>query len=344
MKNFKVLIVDDSAIVRQIFTRELNRIDGIEVVGTAANPYIARDKIIKLLPDVITLDIEMPKMDGISFLKKLMKYHPLPVIVVSSLTNKGSTIAMEAMELGALEVMTKPGAAYTVGDMSIELADKIKAIASIKVSKRHRKEDVKKSIEKLSITTTTEKIIAIGSSTGGTKALSRILPTLPNNSPGILIVQHMPEYFTLSFANRLNDLCDMEVKEAVDGESIHTGKILIAPGNNHMMLQRSGARYYVQVKKGPLVSRHRPSVDVLFKSVAKFAGENSVGVIMTGMGKDGAEGTLMIHENGGRTIAQDEKSCIVFGMPYEAIKLKGVDHVVSLENIPAKMLELAQQF
>jgi len=341
MKNIKVLIVDDSAIVRQIFTKELNRMEGIEVVGSAANPYIARDKIIKLKPDVLTLDIEMPKMDGISFLKKLMKYFPLPVIVVSSLTQKGSVIAMEAIEEGALEVMCKPGAAYTVGDMSIELADKIKAVASVKVQKRKNLKLSTTKPKKLSITTTTEKIIAIGSSTGGTRALSEILPTLPVNSPGILIVQHMPEFFTNSFANRLNEICDVEVKEAENGETVHTGKVLVAPGNHHMILRRSGARYYVEVKDGPLVSRHRPSVDVLFKSVAKYAGKNAVGVIMTGMGRDGAAGMKLMHDNGVRTIAQDEKSCIVFGMPNEAIKVGGVDHIISLNKIPSKMLELA---
>ncbi|MBN2281741.1 MAG: chemotaxis response regulator protein-glutamate methylesterase [Candidatus Marinimicrobia bacterium] len=343
MKTIKVLIVDDSAIVRQIFTRELSRIEGIEVVGSAANPYIARDKIIKLKPDVVTLDIEMPKMDGISFLKKLMKYYPLPVIVVSSLTRKGSAIAMEAIEEGALEVMSKPGAAYTVGDMSIQLADKIKAVATVKVQKKEERKNSSPKIGKLSITTTTEKIIAIGSSTGGTKALSDILPSLPVNSPGILIVQHMPEFFTNSFASRLNEICDVEVKEAEDGETVQSGKVLIAPGNHHMLLRRSGARYYVEIKDGPLVTRHRPSVDVLFKSVARYAGKNAVGVIMTGMGRDGAAGMKLMHESGAKTIAQDEKSCIVFGMPNEAIKLGAADHVLSLEKIPAKMLELAQK-
>jgi two-component system chemotaxis response regulator CheB len=341
MEEIKVLIVDDSAIVRQVFTRELNRIDGIQVVGSAANPYIARDKIVKLKPDVVTLDIEMPRMDGISFLKKLMKYYPLPVIIVSSLTQKGSIIALEALELGALEVLNKPGAAYSVGDMSIELADKIRAVATVKVQKKDAAKNTEEKIEKLSLTTTTEKIVAIGSSTGGTKALSAILPAFPKNSPGILIVQHMPEHFTNSFANRLNELCDMEVKEAEDGETVHSGKVLIAPGNKHMLLRRSGARYYIQIKQGPLVSRHRPSVDVLFKSVARYAGKNSLGVMMTGMGKDGAEGMKMLHDVGAKTIAQDEKSCVVFGMPQEAIKRNAVDQIVSLKNIPSKILELA---
>jgi len=341
MEEIKVLIVDDSAIVRQVFTRELNRIDGIQVVGSAANPYIARDKIVKLKPDVVTLDIEMPRMDGISFLKKLMKYYPLPVIIVSSLTQKGSIIALEALELGALEVLNKPGAAYSVGDMSIELADKIRAVATVKVQKKDAAKNTEEKIEKLSLTTTTEKIVAIGSSTGGTKALSAILPAFPKNSPGILIVQHMPEHFTNSFANRLNELCDMEVKEAEDGETVHSGKVLIAPGNKHMLLRRSGARYYIQIKQGPLVSRHRPSVDVLFKSVARYAGKNSLGVMMTGMGKDGAEGMKMLHDVGAKNIAQDEKSCVVFGMPQEAIKRNAVDQIVSLKNIPSKILELA---
>ncbi len=339
----KVLIVDDSAMVRSILQRELSRDPNIEVVGTAPDPYVARDKIVQLKPDVITLDIEMPRMDGITFLKKLMKYYPLPVIIVSSLTPKGSELAMEALEAGAVEVMCKPGAAYTVGDMAIELIEKIKGVVHIDVKRRKPQVIAKGSLPKLSLTKTTHKVVVIGASTGGTEALARVLSVLPPNSPGIAIVQHMPEHFTRSFANRLNDLCDIEVKEAENGDTLHPGRALIAPGNYHMLLKRSGARYYVEVKSGPLVSRHRPSVDVLFKSAAQYGGKNVVGVIMTGMGRDGAEGMKMLHDNGAKTIAQDEATCVVFGMPKEAIALNAVDYVLPLEKIPEKILELAQE-
>ncbi len=341
MRKIKVLIIDDSAVVRNIFEKELSRDSQIEVVGTAANPYIARDKIVKLKPDVLTLDIEMPRMDGITFLKKVMQYFPLPVIIVSSLTQKGGKIALEAMDEGAVEVMTKPGAAYSVGDMSVELIDKIKAVSTIKAVKKTS--STSETIKKLSMTTTTEKIIAIGSSTGGTQALTKILPSLPKTAPGIIIVQHMPEHFTKSFADRLNELCEMEVKEAENNDTVHTGKILIAPGNYHMLLKRSGARYHINIKSGPLVGRHRPSVNVLFKSVAKYVGANAVGVILTGMGKDGAEGMRMMKGEGATTIAQDEQSCIVFGMPKEAISLGCIDYTLPLLKIPQKMLSLAQK-
>lgn len=340
----KVLIVDDSAMVRNILQRELQRDPSIEIIGTAPDPYVARDKIVQLKPDVITLDIEMPRMDGLTFLKKLMQYYPLPVIIVSSLTPKGGELAMEALEAGAVEVMCKPGAAYTVGDMAIELIDKIKAAARVKVKKKDPSQTtIKGSMPKLSMTKTTHKVVVMGASTGGTEALAQVLSVMPPNSPGIAIVQHMPENFTKSFANRLNDLCDIEVKEAENGDTVHPGRALIAPGNYHMLLKRSGARYYVEVKQGPLVSRHRPSVDVLFKSAAQYGGKNVVGVIMTGMGKDGAEGMKMLHDQGAKTIAQDEATCVVFGMPKEAIALGGVDYVVPLEKIPQKILELAAE-
>ncbi|MCX8065359.1 MAG: chemotaxis response regulator protein-glutamate methylesterase [Candidatus Hydrogenedentes bacterium] len=339
----KVLIVDDSAMVRSILQKELSKDSNIEVVGTAPDPYVARDKIVQLKPDVITLDIEMPRMDGITFLKKLMKYYPLPVIIVSSLTPKGSEIAMEALELGAVEVMCKPGASYTVGDMAIELIEKIKAVVHIDVKKRKPQVITKGLLPKLSLTKTTHKVVVIGASTGGTEALARVLSVLPRNSPGIAIVQHMPEHFTRSFANRLNDLCDIEVKEAENGDSIYPGRALIAPGNYHMIFRRSGARYYVEIKSGPLVSRHRPSVDVLFKSASQYGGKNVIGVIMTGMGKDGAEGMKMLHDNGAKTIAQDEATCVVFGMPKEAIALNAVDYILPLDKIPEKILELAQE-
>jgi len=340
-KKIKVLIVDDSAIVRKIFSRELGRDPRIEIVGTAPDPYVARDKIVRLKPDVITLDIEMPRMDGITFLKKLMHHHPLPIVIVSSLTPKGGELALEAIESGAVEVLSKPGSAYSVGDMSVELIHKIKAAANVKV-KRIKKKPSNRKISHLSMTRTTDKVLAIGASTGGTKALSRILVEMPPTAPGTVIVQHMPEFFTKSFADRLNQDCAVEVQEARDGDSITPGKVLIAPGNYHTILRRSGARYYVKVKKGPLVGRHRPSINVLFKSVAKFAGRNAVGVILTGMGKDGAEGLKQMHDSGAKTIAQDESTSIVYGMPKAAADLGAADDIVALSNIGKKILDFAQ--
>ncbi len=342
MKKIKVLIVDDSAVVRQIFTKELGADRSIEIVGTAPDPYIARDKIVKLEPDVITLDIEMPRMDGITFLRKLMHHYPLPVIVVSSLTGRGGHLALEAIEAGAVEVLSKPGAAYSVGDMSVELIDKIKAASRVFMKKNRPKILAPPPIEQLAMTKTTEKVVAIGASTGGTQVLQMLLQSLPANSPGMVIVQHMPEHFTRAFADHVNEVCMVEVKEATDGDRVVPGRALIAPGNYHMLLRRSGAQYFVQVKGGPLVSRHRPSVDVLFKSVARYAGSNAVGVIMTGMGKDGAAGLKEMHDNGAATIAQDEQSCIVFGMPKAAIELGAADKVVSSQNIPQQILKMVQ--
>lgn len=340
-RKIRVLIVDDSALVREIFTRELGRDAELEVVGSAPDPYVARDKIVTLKPDVVTLDIEMPRMDGVTFLRKLMRYYPLPVIIVSSLTPQGGELAMEAMEAGAVDVMCKPGAAYAVGDMSVLLIDKIKAAARVAVKTRVARSTGKDAAApRLSLTRTTHKVVAIGASTGGTEALQRVLTAMPVNAPGIVIVQHMPENFTRAFANRLHSLCAMEVKEAADGDSVTPGKALIAPGNFHMLLRRSGAVYYVQVKPGPLVSRHRPSVDVLFKSVARYAGKNAVGVIMTGMGADGADGLKEMRDAGAETVAQDEPSCVVFGMPKEAIERGGAGHVVALDAIPGTVLEL----
>lgn len=343
--SIKVLIVDDSAVVRKVFREELSRERGLEVVGTAPDPYVARDKIVQLKPDVITLDIEMPRMDGLTFLKKLMKYHPMPVIIVSSLTKKGGSLAMEALSLGALEVISKPSSAYSVGEMSVQLIDKIKAVARVKVTSRgERKPD--KSIRPSAgmpseaLSRTTNKIIAIGASTGGTEALKAVLTAMPPNAPGILVVQHMPAHFTTTFAERLDELCAMSVKEAKDGDSLVNGVALIAPGNYHMVLKRSGANYYVQVKTGPLVNHQRPAVDVLFHSVANYAGGNAVGAILTGMGSDGAIGLLKMKDAGARTVAQDEKSCIVFGMPKEAIKMGAVERVVSLKNIAQTTLSM----
>lgn len=340
----KVLVVDDSAIVRKIFTRELSKEKDIEVIGTAPDPYIARDKIVYLKPDVVTLDIEMPRMDGLTFLKKLMRFAPMPVIIVSSLSPKGSKIALEALSCGALEVLSKPSASYSVGDLSIQLADKIRAVAKVRVTAPPPSTgEALPSVAKAgssALMETTNKIIAIGASTGGTKAIQEVLMRMPRNSPGILIVQHMPANFTAPFAERLNSLCEMTVKEAADGDSVVNGQVLIAPGNFHMLLKRSGARYYVTVKTGPMVHHQRPAADVLFKSVAKFAGANALGIILTGMGADGAAGMLMMKEAGAKNIAQDEKSCVVFGMPKEAIKTGAVDRITPLQNIAQTALNL----
>lgn len=335
-QKIKVLVVDDSAVVRKVFREGLSREKDIEVVGTAPDPYVARDKIVKLKPHVVTLDIEMPRMDGITFLRKLMRYYPLPVIIVSSLTPKGSKLAMDALSLGALEVISKPSSAYSVGEMSIQLIDKIRAVAHARLKPREEREAQKNAqvIEAYqALSETTNKVIAIGASTGGTEALKVVLTAMPPNAPGILAVQHMPANFTTSFAQRLNELSAMTVREAKDGDSLMNGIALIAPGNYHMLLKRSGARYYVQIKNGPLVHHQRPAVDVLFHSVASYAGSNAIGVLLTGMGSDGAIGLLKMRKAGARTVVQDEKSCIVFGMPKEAIKLGAAEKVVSLENI-----------
>ncbi|MFZ5758372.1 MAG: protein-glutamate methylesterase/protein-glutamine glutaminase [Thermodesulfobacteriota bacterium] len=345
MGKIKVLVVDDSAVVRKIFTEELSRQPDIEVIGAAPDPYVARDKIIQLQPDVLTLDIEMPRMDGLTFLRKLMKHYPLPVIIVSSLTREGGALALEAMEAGAVDVVSKPGEAYSVGDMSVQLADKIRAAARVRPADLQKKAAVAQIARpalasKRSLTESTHKVIAIGASTGGTEALKEVLIRLPPTAPGIMIVQHMPANFTASFAQRLDSLCRIRVKEAEDGDTVLPGLALLAPGNFHMVMRRSGARYYVNVKSGPLVCHQRPAVDVLFHSVATYAGANAIGVILTGMGKDGAQGMLKMHEAGGRTIAQDEASCVVFGMPREAIAAGGVDRIVPLDQISQVMLDM----
>jgi len=340
-QKIKTLIVDDSAIVRKILSEELSKFPDIEVVGTAPDPFVARDKILKLQPEVITLDIEMPRMDGLTFLRKLMKHYPLPVIIVSSLTAKGSKLALEAMEIGAVDVIAKPGGSYSVGDMSDMLAEKIRIASVANISQQldyqtnyERPEPIRALAE------TTHKIIAIGASTGGTEALKEVLTKMPPNSPGIVVVQHMPANFTTAFAERLNGLCQVTVKEAEDNDSVTPGKALIAPGNYHMLLRRSGARYYVEVKDGPRVHHQRPSVDILFKATAKYAGPNSIGVIMTGMGADGAEGLLEMKQAGAKTIAQDERTCVVFGMPKEAIKLGAADKVVPLGQVAHEILRM----
>ncbi len=336
-----VLIVDDSAVVRKILIEELSRDPQINIVGTAPDPYVARDKIVKLKPDVITLDIEMPRMDGLAFLHKLMQHFPLPVIIVSSLTPKGGQMAMEALEAGAVDVMCKPGSAYTVSEMSAQLVNKIKAAARVNVGKRTSESSTVKPKARLALSQTTNKIVAIGASTGGTQALTDVLTMLPANAPGTLVVQHMPEHFTKSFADRLDTLCAMRVKEAEDGDRVVPGTVLIAPGNLHLLLRRSGAVYYAQVKDGPMVCRQRPAVDVLFKSVAKYAGANAVGAILTGMGDDGAKGLLAMKENGAFTIGQDEKTCVVYGMPKVALELGATDCVLPLGKIAERILRAA---
>ncbi|MEW6220757.1 MAG: chemotaxis response regulator protein-glutamate methylesterase [Thermodesulfobacteriota bacterium] len=346
MQKIKVLVIDDSAIVRRVFSEELSREPDIEVVGTAPDPYVARDKIVALKPDVVTLDIEMPRMDGITFLRKLMKYYPLPVIIVSSLTREGGALALEAIEIGAVEVISKPGSAYSVGDMSVQLAEKIRGASRVNVRQRLAQAAAKGTgrsqllVPRTALAQTTNKVVAIGASTGGTEALTTVLTQFPPTMPGIVVVQHMPAHFTSSFAQRLDGLCQIRVKEAEDGDSVVPGTCLIAPGNFHMVMRRSGARYYVNVKSGPMVCHQRPSVDVLFNSVAVYAGANAVGVILTGMGKDGAQGMLKMKEAGARNIAQDEASCVVFGMPREAIEMGAVDRVVPLDQVGRAVMDL----
>jgi len=343
----RVLVVDDSAVVRQILTREFSKDKDIEVVGTAPDPYVARDKIVQLKPDVITLDVEMPRMDGVTFLRKLMKHHPIPVIIVSSLTAAGSELAMEALQCGAIDVMCKPGTAYSVGDMSELLIQKIKAAAVVDMRKRaemirERAATASEPVKRLAMTKTTNKIIAIGASTGGTEAIKDVITSFPAGAPGTVIVQHMPEYFTKSFAERLNSCCEIDVKEAEQGDRVIPGRALLAPGNKHMVLKRSGAQYLVEIKDGPLVFHQRPAVEVLFNSVAMYAGANAVGMILTGMGKDGAKGLLAMKEAGAYTIVQDEASSVVWGMPGEAFKCGAATIVLPLKKIAAEALKRAE--
>ena len=336
----KVLVIDDSAVVRKILTQELQKTGEIEVIGTAPNPIIGRDKIVMLKPDVIILDVEMPEMDGITFLEKLMKHYPMPVVILSSLAEEGGRVALKAIELGACEVLSKPGASYSVKDMSEQLIDKVKAASIAKNIKRVRMEDkvVDKSKRNMAMIRTTNKIIAIGASTGGTEAIKEVLKKIPANSPPIVMVQHMPMNFTKAFAERLNNICEIEVREAKNGDQVLQGTALLAPGNKHMELRRNGANYFVEIKDGPLVFHQRPAVENLFQSVAKYAGSNAVGVILTGMGKDGSTGLLEMKKAGAYTIAQDEKSSTVFGMPKEAIELGAADIVLALERIAGEIM------
>lgn len=337
----KVLIVDDSALVRKLLTEELSRYEDINVVGSAIDPYVARDKIVRLKPDVITLDIEMPRMDGLSFLSKLMKFYPMPVVVLSSLTPSNSQNAIKALELGAVEVICKPGSGLSTSGISQRLVDAIRAASRAKIAKTVLAEplDTEGSLEYKIQLKNTRKIIAVGASTGGTIAIEKILTNMPMNIPGILVVQHMPEYFTASFADRLNSICKIEVREAKDGDAIAPGLALIAPGGRHMLLERSGSFYQVRIKGGPMVHHQRPSVDVLFHSVAKNAGTNAIGILMTGMGSDGAEGLLAMKQSKSYTIAQDEATSIVYGMPGEAVKLGAACDVLPLNEIPGRIIK-----
>ena len=345
-RKIRVLIVDDSASVRQTLAKILSEAPDIEVIGAVGDPYQAAAKISEEVPDVMTLDIEMPKMDGLTFLEQVMLQHPIPTIICSSLAVEGSDSILKALAYGATDVITKPklGTRQFLEESTILIHDTVRAAAAAQVSKLRNKVEVQ-AVPKLTadsvlpgvgrriLTETTEKIIVIGASTGGTEALRVVLESMPEDSPGIVIVQHMPENFTRSFAQRLDQLCRIEVREAQSGDAVLRGRALIAPGNFHTLLRRSGAQYLVDVKEGPLVTRHRPSVDVLFRSTAVNAGKNAIGVIMTGMGDDGARGMKEMRDVGAFTVAQDEATCVVFGMPNEAIKRGAVDQVLPLSKI-----------
>jgi len=337
----RVLVVDDSAIVRKVLSDSLAHEADIEVVGTAPDPYVARDKILALVPDVLTLDIEMPRMDGLTFLKKVMQHHPLPVIVISSLGQSSSRAAIEALANGAVDVMCKPGGPYSVGELSRTLADKVRAAAAARVRKSSPVPSPAAPAPPSAVLLSALRqstIIAIGASTGGTEAIASVLQEMPATVPGIVVTQHIPAGFSQAFANRLNQLCRIEVKEAVDGDVVQPGRALVAPGNFHMFLRPTPRGYSVAVKTGPRVCYQRPSVDVLFSSVAEVAKSDAIGVILTGMGSDGAEGMLKMRAAGAYTIAQDEASCVVFGMPREAIRNGSVQEVASLTKVPAAIL------
>ncbi len=349
MKKIRVLNVDDSALMRQVLASLLTKDPEIEVIGSAPDPYVAREKIKALNPDVITLDVEMPRMDGITFLEKLMRGHPMPVVMVSSLTEAGCQTTLRALELGAVDFITKPKIDLRDGmdEVAQELISKVKAAACANLKRQTPGDDAKTSVQSSQVSVlsgsqamikTTDTIIAIGSSTGGTEAVKDVLKSLPPTTPPILITQHMPERFTKTWADRMNALCRISVKEAEDGDSVLPGHALVAPGGYHMALERSGARYTVRINQDPPVNRHRPSVDVLLASVARYAGANAIGVILTGMGGDGAKELLTMKQAGAFTIAQDEASCVVFGMPKEAIKLGGVDKVLPLGGIAEAIL------
>lgn len=347
-KQIRVLVVDDSAVVRQVLSELLSADPSIKVIATASDPLVAIERLKIEWPDVIVTDVEMPRMDGVTFVRRIMSERPTPIVVCSSLTEKGAETTMDVLAAGALSVVTKPklGVKQFLQESAHALTDAVKAAARARVGRPRAAVPGPKSGPKLTadvmlppvtgdaMRMTTEKLIALGTSTGGTQALEAVLTQLPRVSPGIVVVQHMPEQFTAAFAARLNGICEIEVREAANGDRVRPGLALIAPGGRHMMLKRNGALYVVEVSDGPLVNRHKPSVDVLFRSVARYAGKNALGVIMTGMGDDGARGLKEMREAGAQTYAQDESSCVVFGMPKEAIKLGAVEHVVGLDQIP----------
>ncbi len=342
----KVLVVDDSALVRQILAQGLALDPGIEVVGTASDPYIARDKIVRLRPDVLTLDVEMPRMDGVEFLRRLMPQYPLPVLMVSALTQRGKRITMEALEAGAVDFVTKPATdvSRNLNSMLAELRAKVKAVSKANVS--HWKRDGKQpaprpsTLASKALAESTDKVIAIGASTGGTEAIRYIITQLPSSMPGVVIVQHMPAGFTKMFADRLDEQSQMNVKEAQTGDRVMPGQVLIAPGDYHMRVRRSGGEYRVNCQQEERVCGHMPSVDVLFRSVAEHVGSNAVGVILTGMGKDGAEAMVEMRKAGARTLGQDQASCVVYGMPKEAYELGAVEKQMPLESIPSSLIKL----
>lgn len=343
----RVLIVDDSSIVRRALSDRLSKRRGIKVVGAALDPFMARDMILLHKPDVLTLDIEMPRMDGLNFLRRLMKYHPMPVIIVSSVAQQGSPTAIACLEAGAVDVLSKPSESYSIGNLIDQLADMIPGVANARIRARPvPSPDAARSSKPVRPSTTalnqtTHKVIAIGASTGGTEAVRELLTALPLQTPGIVITQHMPPGFTLSFARRLDQLCEIEVREARDGDAVNPGLALIAPGDKHMKLSRDGARYIVRIGNGPPVCRHRPSVEVLFESCAQHAGANAMGIILTGMGDDGAGGLLSMRNAGAATVAQDEETCVVFGMPRAAIERRAVGHVSPLGKIPGQIANFA---
>jgi two-component system, chemotaxis family, protein-glutamate methylesterase/glutaminase len=350
----RVLIVDDSASVRQVLKEILESDPQIEVIAVASDPYVAVNRIKQETPDVITLDIEMPRMDGLTFLDRIMSQHPIPVVICSTLTGGGSDSALAALEKGAVEIITKPklGAREYLEESRVRICDIVKSAARAKAPKsppsklaitpKLTADAVLTKPVSHALVQTTEKVVVVGASTGGTEALREFLEAMPLDAPGIVIVQHMPEEFTARFAQRLDRTCRITVREAEDNDSVIRGQALVAPGNRHLLLKRSGARYFVELRDGPLVSRHRPSVDVLFRSAARYAGRNVVGVIMTGMGDDGARGMLEMKQAGAVNIAQDEASCVVFGMPAEAIKAGAIDRVLPLGGIPAEVVRLCR--
>lgn len=341
----KVLVVDDSAVARQVLAKELSKDPAICVVGTALDPYVARDKIMRLSPDVLTLDIGMPRMDGITFLEKLMKYHPLPVVVVSSLTRENSELAIRALELGAVEVVSKDNSVASKRDTFVLIREKVKAAARADVSKVIDTRGTE-SIERAGIKPldeTPQMILAIGASTGGTEALRLLLSHFPANGPATVVVQHMPEQFTSFFALRLDGLCAIEVREACDGDTVQPGRVLLAPGDRHMVLHKKGPHFQVRVKGGPMVNHQRPSVDVLFGSVARNAGKRSIGVLLTGMGSDGAKGLKSMRDAGAMTIAQDESTSVVYGMPKAAVELDAARQILALPDIGPKLLSLLRK-